>query len=162
MKTLQLDEKKARKLFKTAPAEFKETLIDTFGKEFFSEKITDRIKTFEDALAETTCSENAKMLLQYNGNDKDMIGALALLKLTIISRVLNEGWVPDWSNSNEYKFYPWFEWKKASSGLSFLVCVCSSTRPGTDVGSRLCYRTSELAEYAARQFESIYRDFLTL
>lgn len=160
MKTLQLDEKKARKLFKTAPTEFKETLIDTFGKDFFSEKVTDRIKTFEDALEECPASENSKSLLQYNGHDKDMIGAQALLKLTIISRALNEGWVPDWTNSNQYKYYPWFEWKKNSLGLSFHVYDFSY--PNTYVGSRLCYKTSELAEYAARQFEDIYRDFLTL
>jgi hypothetical protein len=160
MKPLQIDEKKARKLFKTAPTEFKETLIDTFGKDFFSENITDRIKTFEDALEESPCSDNARNLLQYNGIDKDMIGAQSLLKLTIISRALNEGWVPDWSNSKEPKYYPWFEWKKGSSGLSFNDCAYSST--SAYVGSRLCYRTAELAEYAARQFESIYRDFLTI
>lgn len=53
MKTLQIEDKEARKLFPVASAEMKAILVSTFGAEFFSGKITDRIKTYEDACAET-------------------------------------------------------------------------------------------------------------
>jgi hypothetical protein len=49
MQTLQIDETKAKKLYRIAGPEFKEMLHDTFGEKFFQEKITDRVKTFEDA-----------------------------------------------------------------------------------------------------------------
>lgn len=46
MKNLQINEDKALKLYPNASAEFKQMLDDSFGKEFFSRKITDRVKTF--------------------------------------------------------------------------------------------------------------------
>ncbi len=53
MKTLQIDEMKAKQFWKTGTSELKAILEDTFGKSFFSEKITDRVKTFEDARKRT-------------------------------------------------------------------------------------------------------------
>lgn len=43
MKTLQIDEANARKLYPKATEAFKTMLEDSFGKDFFSQKITDRI-----------------------------------------------------------------------------------------------------------------------
>lgn len=159
MTTLQIDNVKARKLYAKASDEFKSMLEDSFGKEFFSQKITDRIKTFEDACEVAQPSENVSILLNYNGVDKDMIGALAFAKLTIIARALNEGWTPDWSNSNQYKWYPYFEYK---AGFGFSYTRYDFWLTSTDVGSRLCFKNEELAKYAGTQFQSIYNDFLTL
>jgi hypothetical protein len=110
MQTLQIDKSKARKLYKNAAPEFKELLHETFGEKFFNEKITDRVKTFEDAYEivgirpqDITCTNDTKDELAYK-------------KLKIIAQALNEGWTPDWSNSNERKWFPWFEYK---SGFGF-------------------------------------------
>jgi len=32
----------------------------------------------------------------------------------------------------------------------------------TSVGSRLCFKSSELAEYAGRQFQDIYKEFMII
>src|ERR1700680_3512989 len=82
-------------------------------------KITDRIKTFEDAVQIFPPYENMKLLLNYSGSDKDLIAAQAFAKLTIIAKALNKGWVPDWNNSNQYKWYSWF--KYSGSGFRFFV-----------------------------------------
>ena len=50
-KSLQIDENKAFDLYQTATPEFKQMLEDSFGKEFFKRKITDRVKSYEDACA---------------------------------------------------------------------------------------------------------------
>lgn len=114
--------------------------------------IKDRVKTFDDALR--ISKEN---FLTSSEPTKDEI---AYRKLKIIAEVLNEGWKPDWSNCNEYKYYPYFEAKKSGFGFSGTYCAYWST--GTTVGSRLCFKTRELAIYAGKQFEDIYNDFLTL
>ena len=44
-KSLQIDENKAFDLYQTATPEFKQMLEDSFGKEFFKRKITDRVKS---------------------------------------------------------------------------------------------------------------------
>lgn len=52
MRTLQISEKKAMELYNNGSDELKTVLEESFGKEFFQRKITDRIKTYEDACAE--------------------------------------------------------------------------------------------------------------
>ena len=44
MGILQIEESNARNIYKTASSELKIILEDTFGKEFFSQKVTERIK----------------------------------------------------------------------------------------------------------------------
>ncbi len=155
---LKIDEKKAREIYPGASKEVKEILEASAPKDFFSMKITDRVKTFEDVLALAPPSENSKILLLYNGADPDMIGAQAMLKLTLIVRALNEGWTPDWSNSSQYKYYPYF--KKNPAGFGFSDYDCDSWYAYALCGSRLCFKSAELAVYAGKQFLSIYNDFL--
>ena len=115
------------------------------------EKVTDRIKTFEDA-----CSE-LKVNPTFTGLTIDEI---AYRKLKIIAIVLNEGWKPDWSDSNEYKYYPYFKYFKYKPGFGFSSTLYGRWDTDPSVGSRLCFKSPELAEYAGKQFGSIYRDFL--
>ena len=159
---LTITKEAAAQAFKNADKKGQKLLTDLFGEKNLSLEITDRVKTLEDALeiAGEDAQGNIKLLLDYNGSNKDMIAASAFAKLTLIARVLNEGWVPDWSNSNQYKYYPYFKTKEA--GFGFSGADCDSWCTGTTVGSRLCFKTSELAMYAGKQFETIYNEFLTL
>lgn len=50
--TLKISEANARKIYKTAPEEVKTILEGSCREGFFSEKITDRVKSYEDACAE--------------------------------------------------------------------------------------------------------------
>lgn len=82
------------------------------------------------------------------------------LKIALIAKALNQGWEPNFLDSNEWKYYPWF--KKNSSGSGFSDYDYDGWRAGTYVGSRLCYKTAELAEYAGRQFEAIYSEHMSM
>lgn len=70
--------------------------------------ITERVKTFEDACKEL--GENHKLVQQFKAiqeaiaEDKE---ATAYFKLGIITAALNEGWEPDFTNDNEYRYYPY-------------------------------------------------------
>lgn len=128
--------------------------------------ITDKIKTFDDALQwreESGKKEwleefEKQLLFDYKGRNKRILSQQAYLKLTIIAEALNEGWFPDFSNHNEYKYYPWF---KYTSGVDFSYYGYNRDFTNTDVGSRLCFKSRELAEYACKQFQDIYNDFLS-
>ncbi|TWP30536.1 hypothetical protein ETU09_00615 [Apibacter muscae] len=118
--------------------------------------VIERIKTFDDVLNETGFDkEEFKQSLK--GLDKD---EKAYRKLKLLAAALNEDWVPDWNNSSEYKYYPWFRMGSASGGFSYGDFDFWHSR--SSVGSRLCFKSRELAEYAGKQFETIYKDFLTL
>lgn len=73
-------------------------------------------------------------------------------KAVIITRVLNQGWVPNWNDSNEEKWYIWFKWVGSGFSLLGVSFVLSYTR----VGSRHHFKTEALARYAAGQFPEIF------
>lgn len=151
---------KAQAAYPSATKSQKQVLEAVFGKDAFVAKITDRIKTFEDAcsiLGITPDSVTTKVHSNKLSGDAKAFEAFA--KLTVIARALNEGWQPDWSNSNEWKYYPWFKFK---AGSGFSAANTGYDHTGTAVGSRLVFKTEALATYAGEQFKSIYNDFLTL
>lgn len=160
MQTIEITKDNAIAAYNSADKNGKKLLAALLGEKNLLQKITDRVKTLEDAIEVLGgVSENVKILLDYNGADPDMISSQAHMKLTIIARSLNEGWVPDWSDGSQYKYVPYFEYK-AGFGLSYYGYGHWSTR--TYVGSRLCFKSSDLAVYAAKQFADIYNDFLTI
>jgi len=159
METLSIEKKNAQNAFKKANKEVKALLVELFGEKTFSEKITDRVKTFEDAWELVEVSSNQDILLKYNGQDGDMIAAQAYLKLSIIAKALNEGWKPDWTNSSEYKYYPYFN---MSSGFGLSCDGYDDPDSYSVIGSRLVFKTAELAKYAGTQFEAIYKDLFII
>lgn len=96
--------------------------------------------------------------------EKDRKSIIAFYKLTIIIRALNEGWEPDWSNWDEWKYYNRFYVEKGedqrSSGFRYGTTDFASTRMHT--GSRLCFKNIELAKYATEQFKELYREYLLI
>lgn len=152
------DEDELRKIYSEVDLPVKKLMELLYGKEMFSQKITDRVKTFDDALAEYgELNSFEEELLKWKGSDKQMKSTQAHLKMSIIAELLNEGWTPDLTNHNEYKYYPWF---KYTSGVGFSFNGCGSGYANAIVGSRLCFKSRELAEYAGKQFQDIYNDFL--
>lgn len=82
---------------------------------------------------------------------------VAAYKLMVVFLAINNGWKPDWSNWNQYKYYPWLSVR--SSGFGFSDSDYGCVYADTSVGSRLCTDTREKALYIAEQFESEYQDF---
>ena len=155
MRTLQLDEISARSLYKTSFPEFKIVLENSFGKDFFNEKITDRIKTYQDSCKDLDTEPISDDYFQDSGLTEDEI---AFRKIKAITKSLNEGWKPDWNNSNEKKWYPWF--KLSSGGFVFDDAGYCCSVAGAGHGSRLCFKSEELAEYAGKQFIDIWIDII--
>lgn len=112
-----------------------------------------KIKTFEGA-CKVLKLDPVKVLPKVSGMPKHHQEAMiAHAQLVIIAEALNGGWKPDWDDHSEWKYYPWF--KISGSGLSYGDFVGSYSR--STVGSRLCFKSSELAEYAGKQFIDLYK-----
>ena len=154
MKTLQINENDAIKLFKTASPDLKKILVDTFGAAFFSGKITDRIKTYEDACTELGIvpmdEDHAKAMLS--------LDEINYIKVKTVTQALNEGWVPDWTNGNENKWTPYF--RLSGGAFVFHVTNYDYSFATAGDGSRLCFKSDELATYAGKQFIEIYKGFM--
>jgi hypothetical protein len=93
---------------------------------------------------------------------KDRKSMIAHSKLVIIVRAANrlanggKEWKPDFDNTNQIKYEPWFI--KGSSGFRFNVLDFWASY--SYVGSRLCFISREVAEYTAKKFVKIYNEYL--
>lgn len=119
-----------------------------------------QIKSFEDACKALKIGTELPDVSKLPERHAKAI--VAHYKLVIIAQALNEGWVPDWSNRSEWKYYPWFDVEaskeqSSGSGLSYYVCVCVCTH--TPVGSRLAFKSEEVAKYAGTQFVELYEEY---
>lgn len=151
MKNLQMDDATARKIYPIAAPELKAILEDTFGKPFFSQDITERVRTMEDVYRESgkTYADIAKP-----GDTPDEIG---YKKAKLIFAVMNEGWVPDYNNPNENKYE--LRWvKNKNGGFSFgSYDFWFST---TSAGARLTARSGKIADHIGNNFEKEFNEFL--
>lgn len=123
-----------------------------------------QIKSFEHAcevLGRSTDLPQVSMLAE-----KHQKAVIAHYKLVTIAEAVNfiengnKEWIPDYSDGT-WKYYPWFDVNKDESkpsgfGLSFNVCDYSCT--DTVVGSRLCFLTSDLAQYIGETFIELYEE----
>jgi hypothetical protein len=119
-----------------------------------TEKITDRIKTFQDVLdyiGKKRTQEFEKSCENCSAHN------IADKQVELICEVLNEGWIAEPFNTSQYKYYPYFEIK----GSAFVFGSCHYWNLNADVGSRLCYKNAELATYAGKQFIDIYTKLLS-
>jgi hypothetical protein len=120
--------------------------------------IQERIKTFADVLQYHGIAP-ANWSTAINGVSEDEI---AYRQLKLIVSALNEGWTPDWQNDDEWKYYPWFDMDSSSSSGRFSFFVSVDLFSASTVGSRLCYKSRELCDYAGTTFIDIYRRFFTI
>lgn len=157
MKTLQISEQKARELYKSGSGELRSILEESFGKDFFSQKITDRVKTYEDACRELSMNpldENKLMKLGLTKHD------IAYQKLVTIAKSLNEGWVPNVCDNSVYRWYPWFVTNGSPSSFAFDASYYGVARASAGSGSRLCFKNKELSEYCGKQFIELWKQFI--
>jgi len=154
-RTIKLTLQKAQELYKTAEASLKALLEANFTKAELSTNIIDRIKSW-DNVVEYFSSE--KIILPYSDpTTKQQKSTNAFVKLQYIIKALNEGWIPDFTNSGQYKYYPWFE-KKAHGGWVFGGSGCGGC--GSVVGSGFHLKSRELSDYVGKQFLDIYKEYL--
>ena len=156
MKQLKISKKTAVKLHPEAPEWFREVLNETFGENTFKPRDWKDIKTFEDACDALGISTNSHTPIF---DEDEAADEIAYKKLKVIVAAINQGWVPDWTNSDQYKYYPWFN---LSSGSGFSVHGYGDDFSYSSVGSRLCFESKEKCLYAAEQFKDIYEDFFII
>lgn len=132
------------------------------------EDITNRVKSYADACKVLCIEPMDEDSMKAQGFRPDEI---ARRQLETITEALNEGWKPNWADTDEYKFYPWFyievsevQTEGAPNGASAgLSCACTNgaaARANADIGSRLCFHDRETARYAGRTFTDLYAQIL--
>jgi len=154
-KPVQIEESKARSMYKTASREFKQLLEDTFGKEFFSGSVINRIKSYEDACTELGEEPLNKSEMIKSGFTQDEID---YRKLKTITKAYNEGWVADYNNSDQKKWCPWFNF--SPSGVRFGGSVYYYSYAYAGRAARLCFKDEATSDAAGKQHTELYSKFI--
>ena len=164
----------------------KELLERMFGREMFRPiDITERVKTFEDAVA--ILGNSNKAVVNYHALRKvtSARDILAFAKLRVIAEALNEGWRPTFSKY-ENRYYLWFRlyskdefdsisdyyknrcsivgrsYGNSNAVNSFACARVYDASSGfyAQSSARICFKTRELAEYCGEQFIDIWADYI--
>lgn len=146
--------------------------------------ITDKIKTFDDACKAIGLAgpEALPELLQEKYAAIVPSHIKAQLKLEIITLALNEGWqhIPD---GKHWAYWPWFclytageiadmgkkgaeeraminatDVSEVFSGLGSALSYSAWSGSYADFGSRLAYKSRELARYSGKQFIELWKE----
>ena len=93
-------------------------------------------------------------------NPKHLKALIALNKLFTIAEAWNkeDGFVPDFSNENQVKMFPWIRYDMKLEKFVCSSVICSSLGGNAYCGSRLCFKTYERAEQFGKQFEDLYNE----
>jgi hypothetical protein len=169
MKNLTIDENKAKELYKTASNEFKQVLEDTFGIEFFQDKITERVRNWNDAAIATKpkyfvdtdsgiCSmgeslDISKSDINLIPSEKHAKSVLAYCQLLTIVEALNEGWKADWEDSNQQKYSPTYDFYNKNIGR---IC-CFKVKEST-----ICLKSKELCQHLIDNFTPLLKEYFMI
>lgn len=177
-------------LYRTGGSEARKAIKEALGDEFSAIlPVTERIKTFEDALTElgddhpaVKAHRSIKYGYAISEDDPETADIVAYAALRVITEALNEGWKPKFTEG-ELRWYAWFDLvtpaeieemndeakcrvvgranfnASAYGGLVYSDAYNVSSGSYSSFGSRLAFKSEELAEYAAKTFSEIYADF---
>lgn len=165
-------------------------MTKAFGEEALkSQDIKERIKTFEDAVnaigEDHPLVAQYKTINSAFKEADNNLHLFAYTRLAIIAEALNEGWRPEYTE-DEYRYYPWFglytqeeyddmndEDKEccrfvgrsnshahAYGGLVYAYANSGSAHSNSHIGSRLAFKSRELAIYCGNQFIEIWINYL--
>lgn len=91
-------------------------------------------------------------------NPKHIKALIALNKLFTIAQAWNkeDGFVPDFSDWEQDKWFPWFVYDKDAAGFVCADTCNAPTRAYAHFGSRLCFKSSARAAQFGKQFADLY------
>lgn len=136
----------AIKAYNEADDSTKKVLINLLGEEHFIEK-----DPF-DVILEGQGINKQDFEVQCMNLTSDEI---AYRKLKLITKHYNNDWEPNWQDSNEKKWYPWFCMD------NFRLNHCDCLNSYSVVPARLCFRKKEDALEASEKFFDVFKTFYT-
>jgi len=147
LKTLENQEAKLKQELELI-AKKKEEL----AKKFFKLTSVLELRDFNDVVSAAKERNLIKKWTTQRSTEEDH--EYAYRQLVLIVKVLNEGWTPNWNDNCEKKHYCWFS---VSSGFAFANTHYGYDYASMATGSRLCFKSRELAEFAGKTFTDIYK-----
>jgi hypothetical protein len=85
-------------------------------------------------------------------------------KLWVIAEAWNkeDGFVPDYDNGSQPKYYPVFHYNKNKSAFAFRDSLCVHLRAHAGSGSRFAFKTPGRAREFGKMFTDLHNDVLLI
>ena len=95
-------------------------------------------------------------------NPNHVEALIALNELFTIAEAWNKAdeFVPDFSNGNQDKWFPWFYYNKDAAGFVYAYTYHSPSNTYADFGSRLCFKSANRARQFGKQFIDLWNKVL--
>lgn len=163
----KFDEKFKNQLFSTT-LEFEDSFIKEMYKACENEQKLVFEKIFQykkdDLFSIKTYTEVCKKLKIKELTEKDFSflpkeqikKQLSLHKIQNISKLYNGDWEPNWNDINQYKYYPYFEYKQVGGFGFYSSHVYYSSSPG----SVTYFKDKQTSDYVGKILIDIYNEFL--
>ena len=128
------------------------------AKKYLAGKINDVFGVVKKRLSKSIDKIKDAEILIKELNPKHIEALIALNRLFTIAEAWNkeDGFVPDFSNGNQCKYFPWFIYNNAAAGFVCAYTHYSPVYASAYLGSRLCFKTSERAAQFGKQFADLY------
>ena len=128
------------------------------AKKYLAGKINDVFGVVKKRLSKSVDPIKDAEILIKEINPKHIEALIALNRLFTIAEAWNkeDGFVPDFSNGNQCKYFPWFIYNNAAAGFVCAYTHYSPVYASAYLGSRLCFKTSERAAQFGKQFADLY------
>lgn len=97
-------------------------------------------------------------------NPNHIKALVALNELFTIAEAWNkaDNFVPDFSDTSQSKYFPWFVYDKGSAGFVYASTHHTAAFTAAHFGSRLCFKTRNRAIQFGKQFVGLYNQVFLL
>lgn len=149
-------------------------IIEEVGEKDVNERITDfksaclalgrksnnplRVAMTKETSSKSDLSFDGISRLVEDINTRHLEALIALNQLFTIAEAWNkeDGFVPDFSDWEQDKWFPWFKYDKDAAGFVCALTDSSLALANANFGSRLCFKSSERAAQFGKQFIDLY------
>ena len=128
------------------------------AKKYLAGKINDVFGVVKKRLSKSIDKIKDAEILIKEINPKHIEALVALNRLFTIAEAWNkaDGFVPDFSDWSQNKWYPWFVYDKEDGRFVYAFTDNARLYGTACIGSRLCFMTSERAAQFGKQFAHLY------
>lgn len=97
-------------------------------------------------------------------NPHHLKALVALNKLFTIAEAWNkaDGFVPDFADRGQWKYFPWFKYDDKTAGFVYATSDCTASIANASFGSRLCFISESRAKEFGEKYVDLYNDVFLL
>lgn len=107
--------------------------------------------------------EDVTLLVQ-ELNPNHIKAIIALNRLFSIAEAWNkaDGFVPDFADRRQNKWFPWFRWSNDTAGFVYAISNYTASTAYANIGSRLCFKSESRAMQFGKMYADLYNDVFLL